>query len=231
MTFSYFAFIEALILKPFYTNYAKACRDSVSRAVDVGDPLPYAVTPIPNGIGYTTSRTTDDHNQYQNNYTVKFVNTGNGVQLQFAGHIYAQKVKTTNMFFCTARAWADGFTDWACTVDIQVGRDANGNPKLSVGSPNPTITNTGHNSGKNDCADILGGILDGIIGVFTLGFSFLFFNNLFHDLLNSSAGTIVAPIGSIDSAAQNVNGSYMLPAGNIFHFDVRLNITGIFFYD
>jgi hypothetical protein len=108
-------------------------------------------------------------------------------------------------------------------MTISVTKDASGKPTLDVTPPVPKITQSGSNSDKDTCAkawSTIGQILGAILDAFTLGLDMGFFSNLFSDLLSPHVANVPNPVTALRNMNSTVNGSFMLPAGQVFFFKV-----------
>jgi hypothetical protein len=225
MTYSSYALLETLILQPFYDSYNTSIHDKVSQAVDIADKLPYEMAKRLQGPGhivYTSSNIRGGADQYVNSYNVDLETVGSNINIVFNGRVSLRKEVGRNMGFCHADAWASGFTAWTATINLQVSKDDQGNPIVTVSKPVTQIKDHGSDHYMNTCAvafswigkiiDIalsvlnIGGILDSLVSVF--------------DALNTSVGGNFDVSVNLQNLGSSINSSLMLPAGQEFLFKV-----------
>ncbi|KAK6352477.1 hypothetical protein TWF730_009302 [Orbilia blumenaviensis] len=239
MIYSSHCLLETLLLKPFYESYSRSSYNNLKGAgLDISQPPAFASASSSNGYSrtYKISDVTSGSNQYQNSFTVSWNTTSEGISLDFKGHIFAKKTVTREQL-CTAVAWATGYVDWSSSIKIAAQKDSKGKPIVTISPPVAKIDDNGSNSDMNTCAkvwDVIGKIIGAILEALTLGLGQGFFIKLFSELLTPQVGAAPNPVTCLQNLSSSINGSFMLPAGQVFFFknaamdplgDISLQLT------
>ncbi|KAK3672969.1 hypothetical protein LTR78_007079 [Recurvomyces mirabilis] len=223
MIYSAYCLLETLVLKPFYDGYANSTHDVISKAgVNIPNVPDYhaAMSSNTDGKKWSIAAQGGD-DMYHNSYAVAFTSDGPNLTLKLSGGLDTKKSVSQNDFFCTASAWVSGYVNWEATIVVTADKNDKGEPTLRISNPPPKITSSGHDSWMNDCCKAFSWIakIIGVIGdALSLGLDNNFFQNLFNNLLVPTASGIFNPVSALGSTGTTVNGSLLLPAGQIFFF-------------
>jgi len=223
MIYSHAVLIEAMILKPFFTQFSQQVYEGIKDqiSVDQGNDYATAVSATPTGFSYTISDTPDGNdNRYQNIYTVDFVNSDGQVAVNLKGQLMLYKEVEQNDGLLHPKASATFNIGWSAVYTLSLNKDASGQPKIQIDHSSnfdPPATSTWMNDDAKAMTwigKILGSLLDFCTGFLDQGFM----GNLFANLLSVN----VPDVGNVDAAVgdlgDNVGTMIMMPAGDVFAF-------------
>lgn len=232
MIYSSYACVETLFLIPFYRTYSNKMREKLTDAkVSIPSPQGYdsAKSRTANGLHFDIADIQQGDDQYVNYYDIGIRNAKGSVTIHFDGYFRVRKTARKDLPFCEGVGWAWGYAYWQADIVITQSKDSSGNPTLNVSEPYLNVTDSDSGKGQNTCADvwktiadILGTILDVLKAIFTLKFDG-FFTKLFEELVNPSSGDLPNPRLILESLIANINGAFILPAGQVFFFKVTFH--------
>ncbi|RWA11058.1 hypothetical protein EKO27_g4066 [Xylaria grammica] len=228
MIYSSFSFYEKMILEPFYKKFSRQITKKYKDAgIDVPDAPEYKAAKSGGGssVSFNISDNEDGDHRYINKYTASVSNPSeSSVTIRFAGSVTSRKTVKKNLPFCQAEAWAEATTNWTTDILITDTKDKNGKPIIEMKTSDPDVSMVGPKTWQNDCASdweevarILGGLLDVLKTIFTFGTNKdPFFTNLLLELVTPRVGDYPGPSAFVGSLDDNINTTFMLPAGHVF---------------
>lgn len=229
MIYSSGAFLEDLILAPFYKTYAAAFQAQIEGlgADNAYEAAKFYNKGTPRTFSYALQHSDDGHdNQYWNSYNVSWkpLPGSNGISLEWSGSWHLRRRRDVNIGVDTASAWAQVESDWTATMTIEAALD---DQKRSILKTSKLQINTSPlrtDGWRNDWAKVMKVFAD-IVG--ELGNIFTAFQKGdFVEKLSDSWGGSGPSLDTVDFTTMKledcINTAFILPAGDVFSFKVLL---------
>lgn len=227
MIYSCGAFLEDLILKPFYDKYSGAFYDTLKDQISLNSKTPYEKAKsvnasTPSSFSYAVNDQEDGDDQYHNSFNASWAPLPgtNGVSITWNGSWHFREGRSVDVGVDTAKAWAQVESSWTATMTIEAALDDQKLPILKASSPQVQVTRWDTDSWMNTTAKImkvLGDILGTLVNIVTA-----FQKGNFQDFFDNAFGAKNPEIRVVDvdgiQLGNSINAAFLLPAGDVFDF-------------
>lgn len=224
------AFLEDLILKPFYTKYTSTFHEKIKEQIDIKDAKSYLVARVidikrPRFISYAVHDEDQGDDQYHNGFNVAWTPLPgtNGVSLTWNGSWRFRKYRSVNLGLTHANAWGQASGSWNTTMNIEVALNDQGRPILKASEAHVHVQPIQTDHWENDAAkatSILGDIFGGFLDLFTKLFGGPDFTNMLQNVLGGKSPDVQAVDISNIQLGKSISAAFLLPAGDVFDFKV-----------